>query len=322
MSKKLPQALVRAAAVHRNLLDKKLTPKSVNKMKRLYDEAYNSVQTKLHKTVGGGKGDTFTAHQQRQILAQLKGGLHLVNQKLTSGFAPMVEDIAEASIETFTDEMGRMHKFFKGSEIVLPVEEASVFADVTEGVVSSVMKQHAKTMAKYGTRVVTDVQNVLAKTLLEGGSMSQAYDDVAEAIDGEWRQGERIVRTEMNYAYNRAHLDSAKEVEDEFGGVYKVWWEFCDEAGRPLDERVGVDSIAMHAQAAKTDGVFTMPSTAPYATLGKRPTKEVPESLVGLSWAQPPCRPNGREVLLTTFADWELPVWEYRNGQRVYLKGK
>jgi hypothetical protein len=320
MSKRLPPALARAAAIHRNLLDKKLTPHSVRAMKNIYDEAYGRVQRNLHKLVKGGQGQDFTAHQKNIILTQLKQGQKMVNAKLTEGIRPSVVKTAEKSVAAFTDETTRLHKFFTGSEIVLPVEEASVFSGVVDGVTASVMRQHAKTIAKYGERIVGDVEEELAVTLLEGGSMSDAYDTIAEAIDGEWWQGERIVRTEMSYAYNRSHLDAAKEADDELGGVYKVWWEFCDEAGRPLDERVAVDSIAMHGQAAEMDGMFTMPATAPFPTMGKKPTTEVPDSLVGLSWDQPPNRCNDRSVLMTTFKEWDLPVWFYDGGERRYLK--
>ena len=141
---------------------------------------------------------------------------------------------------------------------------------------------------------------------------------VAETVDGQWWQGERIVRTEMAHAYNLAHKDGMEASAEELPELRQRWEEHCDDSGRPLDNRVGVDSIAMHSQVAPVGGLFTMPGEAPFPDARGR--TDVPDSLAGLSWAAPPCRPNDRAVLAPWMASWDIPGWEWRDGRRLWLK--
>jgi hypothetical protein len=170
-------------------------------------------------------------------------------------------------------------------------------------------------MARYGVRIVEDVEKEMALSMLKGETPSAVIDTVAEAIDGEWWQGERIVRTEMAYAYNGTHRDGIMEASEQIPELWMRWEEHCDDSGSPLDDRVGVDSIAMHGQVAKPGDQFTMPDTAPFPDAKGR--TEVPESLVGLSWDFPPNRPNDRAVLSPWMEDWGVPGWRYVGGDRV-----
>lgn len=119
------------------------------------------------------------------------------------------------------------------------------------------------------------------------------------------------------WAASMAHVDGIVEVAKDDPEIMQQWIEFCGPDGRPLDDRVGVDSIAMHGQVTRPGGVFTMPATAPYPD-AKGNTK-VSDSLVGKSWAAPPCRPNGRETVAPWRRDWGTPGWEYRDGRRHWL---
>jgi hypothetical protein len=121
----------------------------------------------------------------------------------------------------------------------------------------------------------------------------------------------------MAYAYNSAHADGIEESAHEIPDLMQLWQENCDDDGEPLDDRVGVDSLAMHMQVAQPGGSFFMPATSPVADAkGKT---DVHSSLVGLSWDFPPNRPNDRAVLSPWMADWGVPGWEYSNGKRIWL---
>jgi hypothetical protein len=123
----------------------------------------------------------------------------------------------------------------------------------------------------------------------------------------------------MAYAFNSTHADGIEESAKEIPELMQRWEENCNDSGAPLDDRVGVDSIAMHGQVAPAGGVFTMPATAPFATIGDYPTTAVHKSLVGLSWQFPPNRPNDRACLMPWMADWGVPGWRYAGGRRVPL---
>lgn len=317
MPKKVPVEFMRAVRGHREKLEKIITAKSVNKMQKLYEEAQGSVLAKLQKLMKGGKGATFSAHQSRMVLVQLKQGQAVVAQKLAKGMGPLSKDAQEESLNGLIEDVTKLHKVFTGSELQLPIEEASVFAEVIEGREASLLKMHASSMQRYGANVVGSVQKELALNLLQGNSPQEAYQDVADMIGGEWWQGERIVRTEMAYAFNSTHADGIAASAEEIPELRMRWEEHCNDAGMPLDNRVGVDSIAMHGQVASPGDDFTMPDDAPFPDA--RGNTEVPDSLKGLSWPFPPNRPNDRSVLAPWMPDWGVPGWEFKDGGRKWL---
>lgn len=314
---KVPTAFARAVAIHRQRLEKTVTAASAAKMKKVYDEAQGHVLAKIRAGVKGGRKDSFTVHQSRIVLAQLRQGQVIVAKRMSGDMEPLTKKAQETSLNGLIEDVTKLHKHFTGAEITLPIEEASIFADVIEGREASLLEMSVGSMQRYGVSIIEKVQKELALNLLEGKSQSDTYEDVAELIDGEWWQGERIVRTEMAYAFNATHADGIEESSKEIPELMQRWEEHCDESGAPLDNRVGVDSIAMHGQVARAGEAFFMPDDAPFADAKGR--TEVPDSLVGLSWDFPPNRPNDRAVLAPWMEDWGVPGWEYKGGRRVWL---
>lgn len=317
MPPRAPREFMLAVRTHRNRLERVLTAQAVGRMRRLYDEAQGQVVARLRRLAGTSRKDSFTAHQQRIVLAQLRQGQALVAQRMAGDMRPLSRAAQERSLRGLASDVKRLHRHFTGAEISLPVEEAATFARVVQGRESSLLRLHQASMQRYGANIVRKTERELALTLLRGDSPAVAMDKVAELIDGEWWQGERIVRTELAYAYNQAHRDGVAESAGELPELRQRWEEHCDEQGRPLDDRVSVDSVAMHGQVAPAGGRFTMPPDAPFPGAGGE--TEVPPRLVGLSWDAPPNRPNDRAVLAPWMARWGVPGWEWRGGQRLWL---
>lgn len=312
-----PKAFVLAAATHRRKLEKVMTVNASTKLKKLYDEAQGHLVSRLAKTIRAGRKDTFTAHQQRVVLAQLKQGQAVIAKRLAGEMGPLSREAQEASLNGLKKDVAVLSKHFTGSEVTLPIEEASVFAGVIDDRATSMLRMHESSMLNYGRRIVTTVEKDLALTLLTGQSPSEAIDTIARRIGGEWWQGERIVRTETAYAFSATTADgiaaSAKEIPD----LMQRWEENCSDFGAPLDDRVAVDSIAMHGQVATAGGWFTMPPSAPFPD--DKGKVEVPFSLIGMSWQYPPNRPQDRSVLMPWMKDWGVPGWLYVGGQRHWL---
>jgi hypothetical protein len=124
-----------------------------------------------------------------------------------------------------------------------------------------------------------------------------------------------IYTANCSYAANKSHSDGIKEIAKEDSAVRMQWVEFCSPDGRPLDNRVSVDSIALAGQVAPVGGEFTMPAEAPFPDA--KGNVEVDKSLVGKSWMCPPNRPNDRATIMIWKKAWGAPGWEYRGGQRV-----
>jgi len=319
MAPKVPKAFLQAVATHRNRLERVAVGGALGPLKKVYEDAQAALVSRVAKAVKAKRGDTFTVHQQRQALVQLREGQRLITQRLAGKMGPLSVKASEASLKGLAGDVARLSKHFTGSELTLPVEEASVFAGVIQRRAPSMLRQHATSMARYGVNIVQKVEQGLAVTLLKGESSSEAMDGVAELIDGEWWQGERIVRTEMAYAFNATHADGMVESAAALPSLRMRWEEHCDNDGEPLDDRVAVDSLAMHGQVTIPGGSFTMPPTSPVATPGKKGGTIVPAALVGLSWEFPPNRPNDRAVLSPWMEDWGVPGWLWAGGKRLYL---
>ena len=317
MKHKVPKPFLDAVSTHRYRLDKVLAGGAAKKMKGLYDEAQAHLVSKLAKSIQSGRGDTFTAYQQRIVTAQLREGQALIAKKLAGDMEPLSRVAQEKALKGLVSDVKHLHKALTGAPITLPIEEAATFAGVISRRSSSILRANTKSFNNYGVNIVAKVEKEMALSLLKGESPHQAIDAIAAAIDGEWWQGERIVRTEMAYAYNATHRDGIMEASSEIPDLYMRWEEHCSATGEPLDDRVAVDSIAMHGQVTKAGGVFTMPSDAPFPD--KKGNTDVPKSLIGKTWMFPPNRPNDRAVVQAWMPDWGVPGWKYVGGKRVWL---
>lgn len=132
----------------------------------------------------------------------------------------------------------------------------------------------------------------------------RAFAETMEA--NRWRM-ERIARTQGNLAFNRAAQLLAERARARGERTYLRWTEMIDDAtGRPLDDRVGIDSIIMHGQVALPGGAFTMPTVA-----------KAPAYLAGRSWTAPPNRPNDRAVLTPWTPATGVKGWLWRRGRKV-----
>lgn len=294
---------------HRAKLDRLLDRRGLSPMKRLYDEAADGMASKLRRTMAQMPG-SFTLHQQRIALAQLRQGQWLISNRLAGELGDLSLEAQKESLRGLASGLTKLEKDFVGSEVTLPIEEAARFRGVIDKRRTSLLKMHKDSMARYGARAVTDMEDALSVSLISGETPLEAVERVREVIDVEWWQAERIVRTETAWAYNATHRDGIVESAEELPGLMMQWNEYVDEQGNPQDNRVGVDSLAMHGQVTDVDGEFIMPPKAPDGT-------PVSPSLVGESWEFPPNRPNDRAVLVPWRAEWGVPGWRYRGGRRV-----
>jgi len=278
-------------------------------LKKIYRDAQTDLERKLAQTAGRSRV-TFTVQQQRAFLAQVKQAQIALAQLMAGQSAQLSSQTSRNTLKQLIRKIKRMESKFSQAEVIIPIEEASRFEGILDVNRTSMLKMHASSMSRYGTSLVRKMERSLSQSLIQGVSTSDAIDAVMEAADLEWWQAERIVRTEQAWAYNATHAAAVAEQAKEFPDMMMRWTEHVSNSGRPLDDRVGADSLAMHGQLAPPGGVFTMPPNAP----------DVHSSLQGRSWAHPPNRPNDRSVLQPWRPHWGVPGWVLRNGRKVPLR--
>jgi hypothetical protein len=310
---------VEAVNEHRARLLRVVEQGGVGRLKRVYDQAQDELARKLRSSVRSGKGDTFTAHHHRIVLAQVRDGQKIIAAKLGQGLTQASVGTRVEAVRGFSRDVTRLEKHFTGAEISLPTEEAAIFAGVVGKRETSLIRMHQSSLHRYGDTLATKMEDELAVSLISDETPHQAIDRIQDVADNEWWQAERIARTELSYAASASTVDSALEAREEIPDLMLMWQELCGPDGTPLDDRVAVDSIAMHGQVAAPGEPFTMPDTAPFPDAKGR--FDVPPSLAGLSWTETPCRPNGRECLVSWRPDWGIPGWVFRDGDRVPFEG-
>jgi hypothetical protein len=275
----------------------------------MYHEAAIEQAAKLRAQLRGPK-DTFTVHQMRFALAQLKDGQAVLSARMASELGAVTREAQKEAVGGLVKDIAKLEKKFTGATIDLPLEEASRFYGIIDKRKTSLLRMHQSSMAKHGVQTVKAIEHELAMSLLTGENQDQAIARVLPAIEGEWWQAERIVRTEVAHAYNASHRDAIEDVSHELPDMKMQWEEMVDEDGNPYDDRVAIDSLAMHGQVADIGEMFFMPPATPKGDT-------IPESLQGASWAFPPNRPNDRAVVSPWRREWGIPGWIWRNGKRV-----
>lgn len=301
---------------HRRRLDRLATRRAVAPLKKLYDSAVTDLVAKLRRL--RGQKDTFSAFQRRALLAQVRAGQITLARRLAGELGDVSEEAQTEALQGLSRDLNRLEREFTGATVPLAIDEASRFAGIVDKRRTSLLKMHATSMARYGANTVGKVEEQLALSMVQSENTGEAIDRVEETIDGQWWQAERIVRTETAWAYNATHYDGIRDAARELGDLRMRWTEYVnDTTYAPLDDRVGVDSIAMHGQVAAVGSEFVMPPRAPHADADGNTA--VPQSLVGMRWAFPPNRPNDRSVILPWRPHWGIPGWEYRGGRRVNL---
>lgn len=311
---KLPAAYHEVLAEHRARHLRATEGGNLRAMKKLYDAAQGELERKLRKLTRQQRSDTFTAYQSRTLLAQVRHGQALIGRQLAGQLGAMSKDAQVEALRGLEKDIVRLDKAFTGRPLQLPISEASRFQRIVAGRSTSLLEQHATSMKTWGADTVRVIENQMALSVATGESIDEAVGRIVEVSDAQWWRAERVARTETAWAWAATAKDAIDDAREEIPDLQTRWVEYCnDETGEPLDDRVAVDSIAIHGQLA-TKGLFTMPETAPHPDA--RGKTEVPHALVGKQWPHPPDRPNDRSLIQAWRPDWGVPAWVYRQGRR------
>lgn len=304
---------------HRERLQRLTTKAAVPRLKALYDQSQAELASKLRRMNKGALKDSYTAHKHRLTMGQVRQGQVQLTRAMKGQMGALSETAQHAAIRGVSSDIVRMQKKFTGAEIRLPIEEAARFQGVVDKRKTSLLALHEDSLNNYGTKLVRSMENQLSLSLVQQETTQEAIDRVVETADMEWWQGERIVRTETAWAYNGAQADAIKETSKDIPDLFMRWNELVDDdTGRPLDARVGVDSLAMHGQVVIPGENFVMPETSPVPDAKGQII--VPDSLAGQMWKFPPNRPNDRSSLAPWRPGWGAPSWRYVDGDRVPVK--
>lgn len=286
--------------------------RTARRLLTLYNRAHDELMRRLHAAIRGGRGDTFGAHQMRVFVAQVRLGQAQLGRAMAGELLAGSQEAATEALRGLSRTISRLELRFRGAAVALPTEEPARFAGILDKRRSSLLRLHQSSMANYGARVVGKVEQELALSLITGETSEAAAARVSDVVGGEFWQAERIARTETAWAYNAGHRDGIEAAAEVVPGLMMRWSEHVSNDGEPLDDRVAVDSMAMHGQVAQPGFGFVCPPESPDG-------KPVPKGLAGKVFEFPPNRPNDRAVLQPWRAGWGIPGWRWVGGKRAPL---
>lgn len=276
-------------------------------VKALYDRMLADVTTRIEATPAA----TFGHQQLTGLLAQIKLGLARLQRALGETVEDSAQQIGVHAARTLLTDAAKLEKHFSGAVISLPLLEVGRLNGLVKDQIPSLMRAHATSMARFGAQLVGRFEGELGAAVSMGESHAKAIDRVMSVGELEWWRAERVVRTEYSFMAGRSARAAADEQAEELDGdMWSRWTEHVSDDGMPLDDRVGVDSEAMHGQVAPPGEPFTQPPA-------NRQGDAVSDSLVGREWNSPPNRPNDRAVLVPWRAHWGVPGWRWEDGRRV-----
>jgi len=273
------------------------TKKGGDATRSLLDEAARELKQRLMQveTTGAGEG-SFTAVQMRSTLAQIEATLATLTGGLTDLLLTEGKRSASKSVRNQLNYLREADKAFRGVGVQpLALPEASMMDRAVKNTESSLLRRLVSTpedtpekmgiLNRYGVETVGVFEQRLQQGLLQKKSWIDMRNDlIAESpfLQAEpvyW--AERIVRTELMGAYNRAGYEAGKVVQEELGDMLKI-------LAATFDDRTAADSYAVHGQIRKPSEAF---------------------SDWFHNYLNPPNRPNDRETIVWHRMRWELPSY-------------
>jgi hypothetical protein len=300
-------------AEHRRRLARVVERGGVGQVRDFYTRALSEIETKLGHV--GKSSDRFTAHQLRLYKAQILTGQAQLAKDLRSHVHEVGRVARVDALRGLIGNIKRLEARYTGAEVVLPIEEASRFEGVLGKRESVLRLRLDQGVATHMASTVQKAESALAMSLVTGETLGEATERVTEAMENQWWEAERVVRTETMSAFAATTADGVAAASEDLPDLMLRWCEYIDDAtGKPLDDRVDPDSIVMHGQVAPPGGLFSFPDD--FADFVDAKAAKRIERFRGWS-GLPVLRPNGRETLSAWRPHWGVPAWQWVDGQRI-----
>jgi hypothetical protein len=249
-------------------------------------------------------GNTFTRTSMQATLRQIQATMESVKTGVKTTVVDGSKTAAEHAAQGTIDYLTNADRAFRGvGTQPLALDEASMFEQSVVGARSSVLRRLGSSgedvpgapvdvsgakmgiLERYGMNVIGSFEQQLQVGVLAGKSWEEMKGDIIGSspfLQGKpsfW--AERIVRTEMMGAYNRAGWEANREADNQLGDMCKI-------LSATFDDRTAADSYAVHGQIRLPDEAF--------------------ESWFGL-YQHPPNRPNDREIVVPHRISWVIPQY-------------
>ena len=305
-------------------LERLTKERGVAPMLKLLESAAADMERKVARLAPDD--DTFTAVQQRAILAQYRAMLLEVQPRMTRVLGEASREAQVESIRSMVKTLSLAELEFEGVTTPLPLTQAARMAGIIDKDRASLLRQHDVSVRTYGIDSITQAERYLGQAFATQRSYAETVAGLFDMVDQSRYRAERIVRTETSWAWNTTHASALDEAADIVPGLFRRWVEYVDDTtGAPLDGRVANDSLALHGQVCFAPDGATMEARSTFL-VGGTGGFEMPRDprvnakLWGKRYAHPPNRPNDRSRIVGWKVDWPVTAYMVVNGQRMDVK--
>lgn len=281
-----PDDVVRATLARAEKLAKR--PVTGNALLNLLRRADCDLEQRLGAIVRrmGGPKATFTVAQMTAARSQIRLVTRYVEHRMLGLTVAQAELAISAGHADTVRLLTVFERKFTGIAQPLRVAQAASKDFVISRTAASLLRQHRSSVQRYGQWNIARMERLLASGLLRHASQDEVVAEVmAQGFVSKRWMAERVVRTEIQHAYNGASLESIEEAKRQ---------DFPDMGKKILahfDNRTAYDSAVVHGQVRPTSGTF--------------------QDGAGRVYQRPPARPNDREVVIP----WRL-VWPEEKSTR------
>lgn len=265
----------------------------MERLRALYAKSQGEIQQRLAALVRTGRGETFSAHHLRLVLAQVQQGVADFEIQLGDHLKKTGRAAAQLGTRQVIDSAERLHAGFGNLTPLVRPDQAGVFQGLHREVAPSLLDRFETSRKLYGAQVISKVKDELSLGLLQKDGVDSVVDRVVGA-DGvfagqRWR-AERIVRTELSWAVGVAKQKGMETLKQKFvPGLMK-------RLVATFDDRTGEDSKELHGQTVPIDQPFVWHVRNKHGAV-----------LRTVLYMQPPNRPQDREIVIVWDPSWPDP---------------
>lgn len=279
--------------LHRRQLAGLVELRGVGGLREIYRRSAEELQEKLARLARIGRGSVFTAHHQRLVMAQVSMGVRQFEGRLKGHLEEGGEVGAKLAPEHVVEAANALHSGFGSPTPIVQADQAAVFQGLHRGVAPTLLDRFEKSTQLYGPPVVAKIRDELSLAVVQKEPMDAAIDRVAGTsgvFQGQRWRAERIVRTEMSWAYGVAKQAGMEELRDRH--VPKLKKRLV----ATHDDRTGEDSIELDGQTVDVDKPFVWHVRNSKGAVVKT-----------VLYMQPPNRPGDREIVIPWDPGWPNP---------------
>ncbi len=231
----------------------------------------------------------FTNVQMQAALKQIRFVLGDVKRSMKSSVLSIGGKASEVATGNVVQYLDKANKRFTGlGASPLALREASMLARARAGTEASLLRKMTtegkdSILARYDEQVIAAFEDRLSVGVATGKSWEDMRTSLIEASPflraqpASW--ADRIVRTEVMGAYNRATWEATKEANEQLGDLVRI-------LAATFDDRTGWDSYQVHGQIRRSNEAFQW---------------------AGGLYQHPPNRPNDREIIVPHRISWPIP---------------